>query len=78
MLYEVITPGIFKAKDTLNLRIVDTALSAIGDADMILFVLDAANPDPTSEYFLVKRLQNQKRPVILALNKIDLISYNFV
>jgi GTP-binding protein Era len=67
------TPGIFKAKDTLNLRIVDTALSAIGDADMILFVLDAAQPDPTSEYFLVKRLQNQKRPVILALNKIDLI-----
>jgi GTP-binding protein Era len=67
------TPGIFKAKDTLNLRIVDTALSAIGDADMILFVLDTANPDPTSEYFLVKRLQNQARPVILALNKIDLI-----
>jgi GTP-binding protein Era len=67
------TPGIFKAKDTLNLRIVDTALSAIGDADMILFVLDAANPDPTSEYFLIKRLQNQERPVILALNKIDLI-----
>jgi GTP-binding protein Era len=67
------TPGIFKAKDTLNLRIVDTALSAIGDADMILFVLDAAKPDPTSEYFLAKRLQNQKLPVMLALNKIDLI-----
>jgi GTP-binding protein Era len=67
------TPGIFKAKDTLNLRIVDTALSAIGDADMILFVLDTANPDPTSEYFLIKRLQKQERPVILALNKIDLI-----
>jgi GTP-binding protein Era len=67
------TPGIFRAKDTLNLRIVDTALSAIGDADLILFVLDAAHPDPTSEYFLVKRLQKQKRPVIMALNKIDLI-----
>jgi GTP-binding protein Era len=67
------TPGIFKAKDPLNLRIVDTALSAIGDADMILFVLDAAHSDPTSEYFLVKRLQKQERPVLLALNKIDLI-----
>jgi GTP-binding protein Era len=67
------TPGIFRAKDTLNLRIVDTALSAIGDADLILFVLDAAHPDPTSEYFLVKRLQKQKRPVTVALNKIDLI-----
>ena len=67
------TPGIFKAKDTLNLRIVDTALSAIGDADLILFVLDVANPDLTSEYFLVRRLQEQLRPVILALNKIDLV-----
>jgi len=67
------TPGIFEAKDTLNLRIVDTALSAIGDADLIVFVLDVANPDPTSEYFLVRRLQKQQRPVILALNKIDLI-----
>ena len=67
------TPGIFRAKDTLNLRIVDTALSALNDADMMLFVLDVANPDPTSEYFLVKRLQKHERPVILALNKIDLI-----
>ena len=67
------TPGIFQAKDTLNLRIVDTAISAIGDADMILFVLDAANPDPTSEHFLVQRLQKHDSPVILALNKIDLI-----
>jgi len=67
------TPGIFKAKDTLNLRIVDTALSAIGDADLILFVLDVANPDLASEYFLVRRLQAQQLPVIVALNKIDLI-----
>jgi GTP-binding protein Era len=67
------TPGIFKAKDTLNLRIVDSALAAIGDADLIVLVLDAAKPDPTSEYFLVRRLQEQQRPVILALNKIDLI-----
>ena len=67
------TPGIFQAKDTLNLRIVDTAISAIGDADMILFVLDVANPDPTSEHFLVQRLQKHDSPVILALNKIDLI-----
>jgi GTP-binding protein Era len=67
------TPGIFEAKDTLNLRIVDTALSALGDADMFLFVLDVVDPDPTSEYFLVQRLQKHKTPVILALNKIDLI-----
>jgi GTP-binding protein Era len=67
------TPGIFMAKDALNLRIVYTALAAIAEADLILFMLDVANPDPDSEYFLVKRLRNEKPPVILALNKIDLI-----
>jgi GTP-binding protein Era len=67
------TPGIFKAKDTLNLRIVDTALAAIDDADILLFVLDAAKPDPVSEAFLADRLQKQDRPVIVALNKIDQI-----
>ena len=30
------TPGVFEAKDKLNVRIVDAALSAVGDADLIL------------------------------------------
>jgi len=67
------TPGIFKAKDKLNVRIVDAALSAVGDADLILVVIDVAHPDPNSERFLVKQLQGQTRPVVLALNKIDLV-----
>jgi len=67
------TPGVFRARDQLNVRIVDEALSAVGDADLILFVLDAARPDPNSERYLISRLQNQTKPVVLALNKIDLI-----
>jgi GTP-binding protein Era len=67
------TPGLFKAKDKLNVRIVDAALSAVGDADLILIVIDAAHPDPNSERFLVKQLHKLTRPVILALNKIDLV-----
>ncbi len=65
------TPGVFEAKDKLNIRIVDEALSAVGDADLILIVVDAAYADPNAERFLIKRIQRQKRPVILALNKID-------
>jgi GTP-binding protein Era len=67
------TPGIFEAGDPLNLKIVDTALTAVGDADIVLAVVDAADPDPKTEAFLAERLKAQKRPVILALNKIDLI-----
>jgi len=64
------TPGLFKANDKLNVRIVDSALSALGDADLILVVIDVAQPDPNAERFLVKQLQRIAGPVILALNKI--------
>jgi GTP-binding protein Era len=68
------TPGIFEAKDQLNLRIVDTALSAVGDADVVLAVVDAAHTDARAEAYLAERLQTQKRPVVLALNKVDLVA----
>jgi len=67
------TPGVFQARDKLNVRIVDAALSAVGDADIILVVVDIAHPELNAERFLIKQLQNQTKPVILALNKIDLI-----
>jgi GTP-binding protein Era len=67
------TPGIFAAKDKLNLKIVGTALAALSDADVILAVADAADPDPAAEAYLLQQLQSQERPLVLALNKIDLI-----
>ena len=67
------TPGVFEARDKLNVRIVDAALSAVGDADLILVVIDASHPDPNAERFLVKQLHSQTKPVILAVNKIDLV-----
>ena len=67
------TPGIFEAKDALNLRIVDAALHAVGDTDLVLAVVDAAHRDPKAETYLAEQLKTQKRPVILALNKIDRI-----
>jgi len=67
------TPGVFKAADMMNLRIVDAALASVVDADLVLLVADAARPDPKAERYLVNRLQGQRVPVVLALNKIDLI-----
>ncbi|MDY6792982.1 MAG: GTPase Era [Thermodesulfobacteriota bacterium] len=67
------TPGVHRPKDELNVRIVDAALSAMGDVDLILIVTDVANSDTESENYMIKKLKPQKKPVILALNKIDLI-----
>lgn len=67
------TPGIHKARSPLNIRIVDTALSVMADADLILLVFDASATDLKSETVLIKKLQLQNKPVIAALNKIDLV-----
>lgn len=67
------TPGVHQASGLLNIRIVDTALTALGDADLILIVVDATRSDPPSEQILVKNFQKLNKKVILALNKIDLV-----
>lgn len=67
------TPGIHKANNALNIKIVDTALSTFGDVDIILLLGDAANPDPKSEPILIKNIEKTKKPVVLALNKIDIV-----
>ena len=67
------TPGVHQASGLLNIRIVDTALTALGDADLILVVVDATRSDPPAEQILVKNFQKLNKKVILALNKIDLV-----
>ncbi|MDP7417864.1 MAG: GTPase Era [Desulfobacterales bacterium] len=67
------TPGIFSTLNRFNIRMVETALSVLGDVDIALLMIDASKPDPCSEQLVVKKLRNQKKPVILAFNKIDII-----
>jgi len=67
------TPGIHKAKTPLNTRIVEAALSTLSEADLLLLVADAKSPDEPSEKLLLKKLSQQRLPVVLALNKIDQI-----
>lgn len=67
------TPGIHRTKNPLNTRIVDAALSTLAEVDLILLVVDVQNPDNASEDLLMGKLETQKHPVVLALNKIDQI-----
>ncbi len=68
------TPGVHKTSKVFNSRIVDTAISAMGDADMILLVVDASAPDHESENYTAGKLKELDKPVILALNKTDIAS----
>ena len=65
------TPGIHRAKNPLNARIVDAALSTLSEVDLVLLVVDSQTPDEVSERLLLDKLSQQRIPVLLALNKID-------
>jgi GTPase len=67
------TPGIHRAKSPLNQRIVAAALATLGEVDLVLFMADASASDRESEQILIQTLQSGRWPVILALNKIDLV-----
>ncbi len=68
------TPGIHLTQKTFNQKMVDVAFAAIADVDLILLVIDAAKAAPRAESMILQRLpKNRKPPVILALNKIDIV-----
>lgn len=67
------TPGVHPASRPLNLRIVETALSSLPEADLVLLLADVLRPDPGSEALMVEKIRESRKPAALALNKIDRI-----
>lgn len=68
------TPGIHKnAKKILNKALNKTAKRTLSDADIILFVIEAGNWTE-EEDLIMKYLETVKCPVMLIINKIDLIT----
>ncbi len=68
------TPGIHRARDVLNRRMVEQALGALAEADVALWVVDAARPLPAADRDLASRLSAAGKPVVVGLNKIDLVA----
>ncbi|MCG8615303.1 MAG: GTPase Era [Desulfobacterales bacterium] len=66
------TPGIHKSTTLLNQRIVDQAMQALEDVEVILFMVDAASRNYSAEKLILARLAKENKPVVLGLNKIDL------
>jgi GTP-binding protein Era len=66
------TPGIHKSKNLLNRRIVDQAMMALEDVDIILFMIDAVSRNFSAEKLIISQLKKTRKKVVLALNKIDL------
>ena len=67
------TPGIHKPKHKLGEYMVKAAEGTLKEVDAIIFVVDANEQFGPGEQYILDRLQATKKPVILAINKVDLI-----
>ena len=68
------TPGLIKPKYLLQEHMMKLVDSAIDDADILLFMIDATNPGieaGAAHAALLDRMESANIPAILALNKID-------
>jgi GTP-binding protein Era len=67
------TPGIHKPMHRMNARMVDAAVRAIKDVDLVVLLVDASSPPGPGDRYVLELVQSAGTPAILALNKIDVI-----
>ena len=67
------TPGIHKPMHRMNERMVQAALSSLGQVDLALWVVDVTEEYGPGDRYVKEVLARSGKPVMLALNKIDLI-----
>ena len=67
------TPGIFEPRRRLDRAMVAAAWTGAQDADLILFVIDAAAGVNAEVERIIGALGGRKQPLFLVLNKIDLV-----
>jgi GTP-binding protein Era len=72
------TPGIHDAASKFNKALLAAAQGALHDADVILHMVEAADPFPEGEELVWGLLQGGRAPVILVINKIDVDSDHVV
>lgn len=69
------TPGVLKPKYKLQESMLDFSESALTDADVLLYVTDVVE-DPTKNADFLAKVAKETVPVLLVINKIDLVNGN--
>jgi GTP-binding protein Era len=69
------TPGLHQHRASLlNQRMVETALRTLHDTDSAVFVIDAQRGMTPADEDIAKNLNSLRTPVVVGVNKIDLVS----
>ena len=67
------TPGIHRPLHRMNVRMVDAAIDTMREVDVLGLVVDATEPPGKGDRFVIDLIKDVKAPVLLLLNKIDLV-----
>ena len=67
------TPGVHKPKHKLGSHMAKATEGALHGVDVVVFVVDATEKMGTGEQYILKQLEKVRVPVLLAVNKIDLL-----
>ena len=68
------TPGIHRPMHRMNVRMMDHAIETITQVDLLVVVLDASIRTGKGDRFVLELLDRATAPIVLALNKIDLMA----
>lgn len=68
------TPGLHRAKNKLSEHMIKAINDSVSDVDMILFVTEAKGKIRQEEIEFTQRFQKLAVPVLLVINKIDLLT----
>jgi GTP-binding protein Era len=68
------TPGIHRPLHRMNVRMVDAAVETLREVDVVALIFDASTRPGQGDEYVSKLLEPVKVPVVLVLNKIDLVS----
>jgi GTPase len=67
------TPGIHRPLHRLNVRMVDAAVETLREVDVVALVFDASTRPGRGDEYVSGLLKDISAPVVLVLNKIDLV-----
>jgi GTPase len=68
------TPGIHQSHTLINRRLVDIALQTLDEVDGVVWLLDAHDKIKQEEERIAETLRGVETPVLILINKIDLVS----
>jgi GTPase len=68
------TPGVHRPLHRMNVRMVDAAVEAAGDVDLVAWVVDASEAPGAGTTYVLDIIKKSAQPTVLVLNKIDRVN----